>query len=247
MKSQTIATTSNLSGLTAADADWFDQIAAAKREASVGRDPVFVARQEAEAAGLEALSAALRDPAARGVPSLRRGRGGETTPADDPDMPGRYRVVAQAVAASPAMLSADGSLARLSLARDADVLALAVETAQDAGAQTAAEKMLAHQLAAAHPLCMDLLALASAEARKHRAAPHLNTGALAEAARTATAAARLMDVFARGALALDRLRNGGRQVVTVQHVTVQDGGQAVVAGSVSPRGDSAQTNTIQGG
>ena len=91
------------------------------------------------------------------------------------------------------MLAADASLARLGLARDANVLTMAVETAQDAGAETAAQKMVAHQLAAAHPLVMELLTIAAAEAQKHRQAPHMNSGALAEAARTTTAAARLMD------------------------------------------------------
>ena len=43
----------------------------------------------------------------------------------------------------------------------------------------------------------------------------------------------MLAAFAQGALALDRLRNGNRQVVTVQHVTVADGGQAVVAGAVT--------------
>ena len=131
------------------------------------------------------------------------------------------------------MLAADARLARLGLAREADVLALAVETAQSAGAETATQKMLAHQLAAAHPPIMELLTLALAEAYKHRVAAHLNTASPAEAARTTVAAARLMDSFARGALALDQLLNGGRQVVTVQHVTVADGGHAVVAGSMA--------------
>src|SRR4051812_9315910 len=35
----------------------------------------------------------------------------------------------------------------------------------------------------------------------------------------------------------DRLRNGGRQTVVVQHVSVADGGQAVVAGHVAPAGE----------
>jgi hypothetical protein len=89
---------------------------------------------------------------------------------------------------------------------------------------------------------MALLTAASDEAYKHRKASHLNTGALAEATRTATAAARLMDSFTRGALALDRLRNGGQQSVTVTHqhidqrVAVASGGAAIVAGSVSPGG-----------
>jgi hypothetical protein len=223
-----------LTGLTAADAEWFDQVASAKRALAVGTAPAFRAQHEAEAVGVEALAAALRDPVARGMPVLRRGRGGEATPPDACAMPGRQRELAQAVTATPGTLEADASLARLALARDGNVLTLAVATAQDAGAATSTEKCLAHQFAAAHRLAMELLALASDEAHKHRKAPHLNTGALAEAARTATAAARLMDACTRSALGQDRLRNGGRQVVTVQHVTVQDGGQAVVAGRVAP-------------
>ena len=132
----------------------------------------------------------------------------------NPAMPRRYSDVAEAVGANPTMLAADASLARLGLARDANVLTMAVETAQDAGAETAAQKMVAHQLAGAHPLAMELLRIAAAEAQKHRQAPHMNSGALAEAARTTTAAARLMDTCARGALILDRLLNGARQTVT---------------------------------
>lgn len=234
--------------LTAADAEIFEQMAAARREAAGScSDPFYAAQSEAEAAGLEALAARLRDPAAYGVLVLQQGQGGETTPPDHPDMRWRYSQLAQTVTATPGMLAADASLARLNLARDANVLTLAVETAQDAGAETAMQKMLAHQLAAAHPLAMELLTLASSEAQKHRVAAHVNTGALAEAARTTVAAARLMDSFARAALALDRLRNGGRQTVMVQHVTVGDGGQAVVAGSVAAGGGVGATPCLSRG
>ncbi len=54
-----------------------------------------------------------------------------------------------------------------------------------------------------------------------------------KAARMATAAARMMEATARAALTLDRLRNGNRQTVVVQHVAVADGGQAVVAAAVA--------------
>jgi hypothetical protein len=131
------------------------------------------------------------------------------------------------------MLAADATLGRLTLARDADVLGMAVEIAQDSGATTAAEKSLAHQLAAAHRVGMGMFATASAELHKYRVAEHLNLNALTEATRCANAGARVMAAFAQGALALDRLRNGGRQIVTVQHVTVEGGGQALVAGAVS--------------
>jgi len=220
--------------LTAADAEWYEQVAAIKRElAAAYRDPVQAAQLEAEAGAVEALAATLRDPAARDVPVLHKGQGGETAPPDDCDMPWRKRELAQAVAATPAMLAADASLARLTLARDADVLPLAVEAAQDAGAQTATEKMLADQLAAAHRLAMDLFSVASGDIYRHQKARDLNPAALADATRSGAVAARLLGAFAQGTLALSRLRNGGRQTITVQHVTVADGGQAVVAGSVN--------------
>jgi hypothetical protein len=57
-----------------------------------------------------------------------------------------------------------------------------------------------------------------------------------EAARLAGSMSRLMLTFQQGALTLERMRSGGRQIVTVQHVTVNDGGQAVVAGNVASQG-----------
>ena len=53
-----------------------------------------------------------------------------------------------------------------------------------------------------------------------------------EACRMSVTAARVLEIAQRGMLTVERLRNGGRQVVTVQHVTVQDGGKAVVAGAL---------------
>jgi hypothetical protein len=221
--------------LSAGDAEWLEAMAAQKRAfaAEGGGDPLWAAQLQAEAAGMEALATTLRDPAARGVSALHPGRGGETAPRPHGDMSGRCRDVATAVAQSPALLTAEATLDRLSLARDANVLTLAVEAAEDA---TAAEKMLAHQLAAAHKLAMELIATASRDACRHRAAPHLNQGALVEVSRSAQAAARLMVACQGAALALDRLRHGARQQIVVQHVAVADGGQAVVAGSVAPRG-----------
>jgi hypothetical protein len=54
-----------------------------------------------------------------------------------------------------------------------------------------------------------------------------------EATRSAHAAARASEAFQRGMLTLDRLRNGGRQNVVVQHVNVGSGAQAVVAGAMN--------------
>ena len=45
-----------------------------------------------------------------------------------------------------------------------------------------------------------------------------------------------MVAYQAGFLALQRARSGGRQVVTVQHVHVSDGGQAVVAAKIGSKG-----------
>jgi hypothetical protein len=49
---------------------------------------------------------------------------------------------------------------------------------------------------------------------------HSSAGDQVEAVRCTNAAARLMSAFTDGALTLQRLRTGGGQTVTVQHVTV---------------------------
>ena len=122
----------------------------------------------------------------------------------------------------------------MELADRANVLTLGVDAAQTIQAQNSLERMLAHQLAAAHALGMRM-AVAAGEnlaAYKNNGCryPHLSI----EAGRMANTAARLMDAYQRGLLTLERMRNGGRQVVTVQHVNIS-GGQAVVAGSVGGR------------
>ena len=57
-----------------------------------------------------------------------------------------------------------------------------------------------------------------------------------EACRLTNAAARLLSSFNEGALTLHKLRTGGKQTVVVQHVQVQDGGQAVIAGDMTTGG-----------
>ena len=44
-----------------------------------------------------------------------------------------------------------------------------------------------------------------------------------EAVRMTAASSRMMETFPRAALELDRLRNGARQTVVVQHVAVAEG------------------------
>jgi hypothetical protein len=79
------------------------------------------------------------------------------------------------------------------------------------------EAALAVQMAATHPAAMAVLAkLDVAFASEQRVAAF------------GSAAARLMRAYATQVEVLRRLRNGGQQYVRVEHVHVNDGGQAVI-------------------
>jgi hypothetical protein len=137
----------------------------------------------------------------------------------------------------PDLLAAEASEHRMKLTGEISetALTLALELSESVGASNALERNLAHQMAAAHAVGMAMLVKAHSFTQWTVAwAPEARQQMQSiEAARLATAAARLLGASQGAALALERLRNGGRQVVTVQHVTVQDGGQAVVAGAVT--------------
>jgi hypothetical protein len=133
------------------------------------------------------------------------------------------------------MLAADASVARLDLAATANTLTMAVDAAESIQAANSLERMLAHQMATAHPLAMTMAAEANdfAGGIKSWDATTRQQVQSIEAARLAEAAARMMETYQRGLLTLERLRNGGMQTVVVQHVDVANGGQAVVAGTMN--------------
>jgi len=106
-----------------------------------------------------------------------------------------------------------------------DVVALAVDAADSIGAGNSLEKMLAHQMAVAHEASLRLMNRALAYEAGARS---MREGDSVEACRLTNAAARLMSVFQDGLLTLQRLRSGGNQTVTVQHVNVASGAQAVI-------------------
>jgi hypothetical protein len=133
---------------------------------------------------------------------------------------------------SPDVLNAEAGRRRLEMASKAGSLVVAVDAAETIKPRNSLERMLAHQLAALHTLAMGMVANANDLGRQHMAGMGGNQALAVEAARNANAAARLMTTFQNGMLTLDRVRRGGKQTVTVQHMTVKDGGQAVVAGSV---------------
>jgi hypothetical protein len=127
----------------------------------------------------------------------------------------------------PNLISVDASEHRAHAANQAGVLSAALDAAVSAGAETSLEKMLAHQVAAAHHAGMALLGRLAESV--HAVSPPLPP---VEHARLTNAAARLFEVAQGGCLTLQRLKTGGTQTVVVQHVNIEQGGRAVVAGRV---------------
>ena len=123
--------------------------------------------------------------------------------------------------ANPNTVTVGASGDRMSAALGAGVLEPAIDAAMAAQARNSIEKMLCHQLAAAHHTAMRLI--------EHSTNPNLQAG---EVARFTNASARMMDVYQAGCLALLKLKTKGQQRVLVQYVNVGSGGQAVVAGRV---------------
>jgi hypothetical protein len=96
-------------------------------------------------------------------PPARGGTGGELHVTVAAELPGLVEPVAE-----PNVLEAEASLTRLELAAEAGpgVLGLALDAAHGAGAATPVERMLAHQLGAAHGMMMRLAARADDHLRE---------------------------------------------------------------------------------
>jgi hypothetical protein len=140
---------------------------------------------------------------------LKTGLGGEICPHKESGLPGLELTLKR-----PDFLNLEASVQRSNLIERAGVLELGIETAQDVRASGSVQKMISHQMAAAHKRAMNLLA-ESQEAK--------DTDVACKKARTA---AKMMDAFSRAALTLQRLQTGASQVVQVQHVQVN--GPAIV-------------------
>jgi hypothetical protein len=103
--------------------------------------------------------------------------------------------------------------------------------------RTLLQHMIVNQTAAAYTLAMRLSGRVNSWARRAEEDFRLgNTDQAqmqnAEAARLASSAGKLMLAVSSSALALEKLRHGTRQIITVRHLTVTRGGQAVVASVV---------------
>jgi len=164
------------------------------------------------------------------------GAGGELVPAGDQIKRGGGNLVD--MVERPDAVTAQASMDRLKLADEVHCVPLAVDAAETIQAKNSIEKMLAHQLAAAHKLAMTFAGQARELADYARTDTYgrLRDVDAAGASRAASSSARMMDAFQKGVLVLHKLRTGGTQTVTVQHVNVSNGGQAVVTGGIRSGG-----------
>jgi hypothetical protein len=136
----------------------------------------------------------------------------------------------------PDMLAIEASQHRMELADKADVLTLAVDAAATIQAANSVEKMLVHQMAAAHAMAMKAQAEARELLNTYKRTGYVHQHLSIEAGRMMNASARMMESYQHGMLTLAKIRSGGQQTVVVQHVNVGDGGRAMVAGQMKLRG-----------
>jgi hypothetical protein len=171
----------------------------------------------------------------------RPGLGGELAPLDTylggPVPP--TSVMLHNTITAPNCVTADASRERLELAHSAGALEMGIDAAETIQAANSLEKMLAHQMAAIHGATMRMTEQLNRCIERMAPEKHASDdgearreGANVQASRLAGAISRMSGSFQQGIGTLQRLRSGGRQVVTVQHVNVNEGGQALVAGQV---------------
>ena len=107
---------------------------------------------------------------------------------------------------------------------------LAIDMAESLEPTNSAELALTHQMAAAHALALRIIGRANLEIEGlGRHGWQEKREATAEICRLTNAGARIMQSYQQGLAVLAKVRNGGRQTVVVQHLQINDGGQAVIA------------------
>jgi hypothetical protein len=223
-------------GMGATDAAWKKQQAAEERAFAVRMGAVEQCAAIEKADRLEAEAAAILDIGTHTASPPTVGSGGEMTTADT-DMHPHVNAILE----HPDMLAVDASRHRLSLVSNAGVLPLALDVAETVQARDSLEKMLAHQIAAAHSAALLLQAEAMSVLKTYKSGAYRHAHLDVEAVRLINASSRMMEASQRGMLTLNRLRTSGRQTLVVQHVHIGDGGQAVVAGQIKANGRRKRT------
>lgn len=141
----------------------------------------------------------------------------------------------------PDITAANASVERIRLSETADCFDIANDAAESIHAKDSLERMLTHQMSAAHVASMKLFGRVRDEldqAKQWRGRSETQARVLDNLAKLSNAAARLMGAYQQGMSTLDKRRNGGKQTVQVihQHVDAR-GGQVAVAGNVARRGE----------
>jgi hypothetical protein len=126
--------------------------------------------------------------------------------------------------AMPDLAAVEASLERSRLLLDfgIDAVAMALDASASIEATNSLEKMLAHQLAVTHKMAIEQMHRAHGACSPEIEIKRLN------------AASRLMTAFQEGLLTVKKLRQG-QQKITVQHVNVSHGSQAVI-GNIAREG-----------
>ena len=210
-----------LSRLGAAGAIMMQQRAAERRshaaDLTARGDHLGAKFEVAEADELELDAEDILHPLSHTIAPVQIGRGGEMATGAAMMQP-----FLDTVRTRPDWLVHDASRERMELASKAGALTMGLDAVETIQARDSTEKMLMHQLAAAHSLAMRMAAASGEDLAAYKNSGHRYPHRSIEACRSANTAARLMDAYQRGLLTLDRLRNGGRQMVTELETWKQD-------------------------
>ena len=188
-----------------------------------------------DAGKLEAEAAEMLTPDVPAEVSL-----GEVIPPVAPDGAARCRSISiRDTLQNPDQVARDASAERTDLLlRDSvDVTALAIDAADSIGAGNSLEKMLAHQMAASHKAAFEMMDKGLQLAQRIDGCTNAKAIQVfsTESTRLMNASARMMQSFQQGLTTLQKIRTGGNQTMTVQHVHVSDGGQVLI-GNVAGEG-----------
>jgi len=192
-----------------------------------------------DAEALEKKAAVLMVPIVSPVVSI-----GEVVPNETGTAQNHYL---RSTLKSPDSAAIDASAARteLLMQEDLEITALAIDAANSIDANNSIEKMLVHQMSAAHRVSLQLMNRASGLISQTSYDPRTTESLNQQASKLFNSSIRMMNSFQQGLLTLNKIRNGGNQTVTVQHVSVSDGGQAVIGNLGS--GDRTRQGTNQKG
>jgi|SRR6516225_130697 hypothetical protein len=164
--------------------------------------------------------------------------GGEIPATTAPSMGyGPNRIMNTLTSQGETRIAEDASIARMDLLIQdhLDCAPTALDAAESIEARNSLEKMLVHEMAAAHEAAMRFL---------DRSMVCASRGETVECARYANLSARFMAVYQTGLLTLHKIRGGG-QSITVQHVTIGPNSQAVV-GNVQTGADAGNQRKTEG-